>query len=120
MAAAIAILVIIALVAGVALTLFLRSLVSEESSTKAQLRDPDTHTVTYAIPTGVDPVVLEVALTNAGFTSMVERVGDAECLRVVCDESERARVRHVIEDVHASEYAGADLSLGRVVFEDER
>jgi len=51
---------------------------------------------------------------------VIDRVGDAECLRVECDQAERARVRSVIEAVHMSDYDGSELKLDRVVFTDER
>jgi hypothetical protein len=120
MVAAAAILVIVVLVVSVAIPMFLRSLGVEESRVEARLHDPRTHTVAFAIPNGVDPVVVRVALTRAGFTPAIDRVGDVECLRVECDESERARVRSVIESVHVREYDGSELALGHVVFEDER
>lgn len=120
MIAAAAILVVVAVVLGVAIPLFLRSWGAEESRTEARLHDPHTHTVAYAIPNGVDPVVIRVALTKAGFAAVTDHVGDVECLRVECDESDRTRLRSVVEAVHMSEYDGTELTPGHVVFEDER
>ena len=120
MVAAAVILVVIVLVVGVAIPLFLRSWGAEESRTEARLHDPRTHTVTFAIPNGVDPAVVRVALTQAGFTGVMEQVGEVECLRVECDESDRERVRSVVEAVHMTEFDGSELKLGHVVFEDER
>lgn len=120
MIAAAAILVVILVVLGVAIPMFLRSWGAEEARTEARFHDPSTHTVAYAIPNGVDPVRFKVALTRAGFTSVIERVGDVECMRVECDESERSQVRRVVEAIHLSEYDGSELKLGHVVFEDER
>jgi len=120
MVAAAVIMVVVVLVVGVAIPLFLRSWGAEESRTEARLHDPRTHTVAYAIPNGVDPVVVRLALTKAGFTSAIDRVGEVECLRVECEESERARLRNVIEAIHVSEYDGSELELGHAVFEDER
>lgn len=120
MVAAAAIILVIVLVGSVAIALGLRSWVAEESRTEARLHDPNTHTVAYAIPNGIDPVVVRLGLTKAGFVSVIDRVGDAECLRVECDQAERARVRSVIEAVHMSDYDGSELKLDRVVFTDER
>lgn len=120
MVAAVVILVVVVLVLSVAIPLFLRSWGVEESRTEARLHDPHVHTVAYAVPNGVDPVVIKVALTRAGFTSAIDRVGDVECLRVECAESDRAHVRSVIEAVHVSGYDGSELRAGHVVFEDER
>ena len=93
MPAAIAILVLFVLVVSVAIPMLLRSWGADASRTEARLHDPRTHTVAFAIPNGIDPVVVKLALTNAGFTSVIDRVGDVECLLVECDESARAGVR---------------------------
>ena len=57
---------------------------------------------------------------GAGFTCVVDRVADAEYLLVECTEAQRPQVRDVLESVHSDELHGAALSLGHVVFEDER
>lgn len=119
MVTALAIMVVALLAGSVAISLFLRSWGAEESRVQARLRDPHTHTVAFAVPKGVDPVVLKLALTHAGFTSAIDRVGKVECLRVECDESERTRVRRVIEDIHHNEYDDSELDFGHVMFEDE-
>ncbi|MDP3890538.1 hypothetical protein [Nocardioides sp.] len=119
MVTAVALLAVAVLAGSVALSLFLRSWGVEESRVQARLRDPHTSTVAFAIPNGIDPVILKLALTRAGFTTAIDRVGDAECLRVECAESERAQVRRVIKDIHRNEYDGSEVDFGRVVFEDE-
>lgn len=120
MVAAVAILVVVVVVLGVSIPLLLRSWGAEQSRTEARLHDPQTHTVAFAVPNGVDPVVVRVALREAGFTSVVERVGDGEGLLVACAEADRPRLRSVIEGVHLQDYDGSELKLGHVVFEDER
>ncbi len=55
MAAAIVFLLIVVVIGGIAINLYLRGWVRDESRREAHLRDPDTHTVAYAIPNGVDP-----------------------------------------------------------------
>jgi hypothetical protein len=112
--------VVTVVVASVAVALFLRSYVLQEVRTEARLHDPKTHTIAYAIPAGVDPVVFKVGLTHAGFTSGTDRVGDAECLIVECAPAERDTVRGVIEAAHATAYDGSELKLEHIVFEDER
>jgi len=54
MIAAGAFLSVLALVAIVAVALSLRSVVEDHERTESRLRDPRTHTVTYAIPNGID------------------------------------------------------------------
>jgi hypothetical protein len=116
MIAALVIVVVIVLVLGIGVPAFLRSWGAEEARTEARLHDPHTHTVAFAVPNGVDPAVIKAALTRAGYTSVTDRVGDAECLVVECAPHERDRVRGVIESVHVSPTGGG----GHVVFEDER
>jgi len=120
MIAALAIILVVVLVLGVGIPMFLRAWGAEEARIETHLHDPATHTVAYAVPNGVDPAVVKAALTKAGFTSGTDRVGDVECLLVECEESERSRVRSVVEGVHLSQYDGSDLKLTHVVFEDER
>lgn len=120
MATAIVFLVVVVVGGTIAINLFLRSWVREESRSEAHLMDPHTHTVAFAIPTGVDPVTAESALASAGFNSGHGRVGMVECVRIECDESQRNRVRKVLEGVLMTSYDGSLLPAGHVVFEDER
>lgn len=120
MAAAIALAVIVLVVVGVAINLYLRTWVAEESRTEAHLHDPRTHTVAYAVPNGIDPAVIRTELSRASFSTGVERVGALECLRIECEEGDRARVRQIIEGIRLSRYDGSELERDHVVFEDER
>ena len=120
MAAALVLLLLVVAMGGIAISLYLRSWVREESRREAHLRDPRTHTVAYAIPDGVDPVTVESAMSRANFTSMVDRVGMVECIRIECDESQREQVRSVLEGIPMTAYDGSQLEAGHVVFEDER
>ena len=120
MVGAIIFLVIVALVAGVAMNAYLRSWVQAESRTEAHMRDPHTHTVAYAIPNGVDPVLVKVELSRAGFNTGIGRVDGRECLHIECERQQRERVRGLIEGLHLSAYDGDALKIGHVVFEDER
>jgi hypothetical protein len=98
----------------------LRRLVREESEVERRLRAPDTHTVSYAIPDGVDAGDLRVAVGRAGFPGMVVLAGFGQCLKVECAEGDRARLREAIEGAHESAYDGTELDLHPVIFEDER
>jgi hypothetical protein len=120
MVAAALVLVVLILVLWIAVPLLMRSWGAEQSRTEARMHDSRTHTIAFAIPNGVDPVVVRLPLSKAGFTSALDRVGDAECLLVECSESERGRLRDVIEGVHLGAYDGTELTQGHVVFEDER
>lgn len=120
MAPAIIILVVVVVGVTIAINVFLRNWVREESRREAHMRDPHTHTVAYAIPNGVDPVTAESALARAGFSSVVDRVGMVECIRIECDESQRDQVRRVLEGISMTAYDGSPLPAGHVVFEDER
>ena len=120
MAPAILLLVVLVVGGSIAVSLFLRSWVREESRREAHLKDPRTHTIAYAIPNGMDPVTLETALALAGFSSGHDRVGMTDCIRIECDETQRDRVRSILEDVSTTTYDGSLLPAGHVVFEDER
>lgn len=115
-----AILVTGVVVVSIAIALFLRSWVLTESETETRLHDPRTHTIAYAIPNGVDPVVFAVAVDKAGFTSVTDRVGNAECILVECPESERVHLRTVLEAIPVPQYDGSPARAAHVVFEDER
>ena len=119
MAPALLLLVVVVVGGSIATALFLRRWVRDEAQREAHLRDPRTHTVAFAIPTGVDPVVAESALAHAGFNAGHDRVGMVECVRIECDESQRDQVRRVLESVMTTSYDGTLLPAGRVVFEDE-
>ena len=120
MATAILFLLVVVVGGSIAISLFLRRWVLEESRREAHLRDPHTHTVAFAIPTGVDPVTPVTALAQAGFNSGHDRLGMVDCIRIECDESQRDRVRSVLQDVFMTQYDGSLLPAGHVVFEDER
>jgi hypothetical protein len=120
MAPALLLLLVVVVVGGIAINLYLRTWVREDSRREAHLRDPGTHTVAYAIPNGVDPVVIETALSRAGFACFVDRVGMTECVLVECDEAQRDEVRRVLETIPMSTYDGSPLQVEHVVFEDER
>jgi len=121
MVAAIVFLLIVVVIGGIGSNLYLRSWVREESRREAHLRNPDTHTVAYAIPNGEDPVRVASALSMAGLTSGIDRVGLAECVRIECPESQREQVRGVLEGVPTNTSDGdSALHTRHVVFEDER
>lgn len=98
----------------------LRSYAAKESATDARLHSPGTPTLTYAVPLGVDPAVIEAGLAHAGFTSMLDRAGTSHSLIIECDPEDRELVRSVIEDVYVKEYGNTSgLHLGRASFQDE-
>lgn len=120
MIAAGALLSVLAIVAIVAIALSLRSVVADHERIESRLRDPHTHTVTYAIPNGIDPVVFAVALKRCGYVTMVEELGANQGLRVECAEADREQVRRAIAGVAVNAYDGSGLKLDHVAFEDER
>ncbi len=120
MAAAILLLLFVMLIAGIGINLYLRTWVREESRREAHLRDPDTHTIAYAIPNGVDPATIESALARADLISGVDRVGMVHCVRIECNDSQREKARGVLEGIRMNVYDGSQFQAGHVVFEDER
>lgn len=120
MIAAAVIIVLALLVGSVVIGGALRRLVRDEADVERRLRTPDAHTLSYAVPNGVDPGDLRVAATRGGFTSVMATSGTRECLLVECEEGDRGRLRRLIEDVHKTAYDGSELDLHPVAFEDER
>jgi hypothetical protein len=115
-----AILIVLVLVITFAVAAGLRGLVFAEARTEARLHAPSTHTVSYALPTGVDPALVKGALSRAGFTSAVDSAGTHQCLLVECAADDRDRLRTAIASAPETDYAGSGLALQQVVFEDER
>jgi hypothetical protein len=111
---------VVGLAVSVVIAMLLRSWVLTESETETRLHDPRTHTIAFPLPAGVDPVVFAIAVDRAGFPSVTDRIGDAECLVVECPESERAHLRTVLETVHVPQYDGSAGGDAHVVFQDER
>ena len=100
------------------LVMSIRSASLEEERTWTRLHDPESRTVAYAVPDGVDPAVILTALQTAGFTGVVDPTGTTEHVVVACEEADRRRLRSVIEAA-STHYDGSALRE-RVVFEDER
>jgi hypothetical protein len=112
--------VLLPLIVTVVAAAALRRVVRDESDVERRLRAPGTPTISYAVPNGGDPAHLRIALGRAGFASALSHSGTRECLLVECPETDRDRVRKVIEKVHESAYDGSELDLHPAVFEDER
>jgi hypothetical protein len=119
MVVAMGILFLVFVVALVAVAMGLRRWTLDEARTEARLHSPETHTVAYAVPEGQDPVFVMAALKHAGFTVVEDLSEGQERLLVQCAESDRGRVREVIEHVHRTAYDGAEVAE-HVSFEDER
>lgn len=105
---------------GVVLALALRSWTLGEAKTEARLRLPETHTVAYVVPEGQDPAIVMAALTHAGFVSVTDIEHGTRQLLVECTESDRAKVRSIIEHVDRAGFDGPEMHVGHVSFEDER
>lgn len=115
----IAILTMGALVIVGGVLLGLRTWVLDEAKLEQRLRAPQTHTVDFEVPNGWDPAPLKAALTHAHFTSLTRTGAGLEHLTIACEERDRARVRAVLENVHAAGATGPDECLGHVRFTDE-
>lgn len=99
--------------------LALRNFVLDEAKTEARLRSPETHTLDYEVPNGQDPAPLRAALAQAHFTAITRDDGRSEHVTIAAEEGDRARVRDVLEHVHAAGATGPDESVGHVRFSDE-
>lgn len=120
MAIGIAMFVVGFLVVGVVVIAALRSWGRDEAATEARLHSPGAHTVAYVVPDGQDPAVLMASLTHEGFVSVTDIAGGTERLLVECEESDRGRVRSILEQVERRNFDGSRLPAGHVSFEDER
>ena len=117
------VLVLIVVVAIVAALIFMsmRSTVEELEDADVHLHDPDTPTVLYPVPPGVDGVALTGALNVAGFESTVDlSPTGTELVRVECTPDQRERVREVIAHVHVGDGPDVETAYGKVSFVDER
>jgi len=119
MIAAVVITVLVLLVVSVAAAGGRRRLVLDESSHEHRRQDPTVHTVTYAVPNGIDPVDLKGAIARGGFRA-ISMIGARHCLLVECPAADRDRLRQVIESAPETAYDGTEPDLHPVVFEDER
>jgi hypothetical protein len=117
---AIFLVIFLALVITIVIAGALRRLVRDEADVERRLHAPDAHTVSYIVPSGVDPGGLRGALLRGGFSSAVATADTHQCLLVECHTGDRDRVRQLIEGVHETAYDGSELDVHSVVFEDER
>ncbi len=115
-----AILVVVVLVAGALAAVALRRFVLDDAATEKRLRAIGAHTVSLAVPDGIDVADLRAAASRGGFVSTVTDADAHQCLLVQCEESDRTRLRHLLEQAHDAAYHGAEPHLGPVVFDDER
>ena len=111
---------VVVVVAGVLVAVALRRLVLDDAAHEQDLRSPGVHTVAFAVPNGVDVADLRAAASRGGFVSTVTDSEAHQCLLVQCEDSDRARLRHLLEGAHDAAYHGTELHLEPVVFDDER
>ena len=119
MVAAIAIVVGIILILLVVGPWLFKAVTDIERDIEEHLLDPRTPKVVYDVPNGVDAAVLSTALEHAGFPCAIEFVRGEEMLLVECHDSERERVRMVLDDANHKAYAASGLSIGTVRITDE-
>jgi hypothetical protein len=91
--------------------LALRQWGQEDVRTEDRLRSPGAHTLSYVVPAGQDPAPLRAALGHEHFSTVLGRGDSGHCLIVECEESERGRVRQILE--------GSLLESRQVLFQDE-
>lgn len=106
-------------VIGLVFMLALRKWTFAEARTEARLRSSDTPTVAYVVPHGQDPALLMTALVREGFVSVPDIVGGVERLLIECDESDRARLRRILEHVDRTGTGGTAMHAGRARFDGE-
>lgn len=118
MIAIVGILFLVVVVAVVLVMGGVRRWVLDEGATEALLSDPETHTLSYLVPNGQDPVALITALAHANFTTVTDTHGGIERILVACEETDRAQVRQVLEEASTAAASGTRMT-DHVRFEDE-
>lgn len=116
------VLLLIVIVAVVAALVFMsmRETVAEIEDADIHLHDPDTPTVLYQVPDGVDAAALKGVLHVAGFESVVDpSPTGTELVRVECEPPQRERVREVIAHVPVGDGPDVETTFGPVRFVDE-
>jgi hypothetical protein len=107
-----------ALAFPVLFVLALRTWGKEKAETEKALLAPQAHTVSYVVPEGEDPTFVRVALSHAGFVSVLDRSGEQR-LVVRCESGQRERVRAILEEVDHPSYDGHHDQAAHVHFVDE-
>ncbi|MGZ4428479.1 MAG: hypothetical protein ACXVXC_04560 [Nocardioidaceae bacterium] len=107
------------IVVALIVLLGLRRWTFDEARTENRLRQPGAHTLTYIVPEGQDAAVLVAALVHAGYTSVTDVYGGFERLLVACEEKDRAQVRSILEHVDRAGFAGPEMHVDHVRFQDE-
>ena len=98
----------------------LRRATFDEAREETRLRDPRNTALSYAVPDGQDPAVLSAALAGAGFRSLGILQHGVERLLIDCpSEDDRGRVRDIIEHVRRTGFAGDEIVVSHVRFDDE-
>ena len=116
---AIYLLLVLAIV-SIAIAWGLRRVVTDLDETDRSLHSPGASTVSYLVPDGQDPAVLEAALQHVGYASISDERAGRTFLVVDCqDDADRTVVRRVIEDVHTTSFDGVPVRVGPVSFVDE-
>ncbi len=107
------------LAVGLVFMLALRNWTYAGARTESRLRSPDVPTVTYAVPHGQDPAVLIAALAADGFVSVLDLGPVRSRLLIECAETDRAKVRSIIDHIDHAGLDGAGTHPGPVRFDDE-
>ena len=92
---------VLAIVALAGIVLYVvREQARKHDEVDRELHDAHAPTLEYAVPLGVDPVVLVAALEQAGYSTTVDARGGPQLLLVKCPrgaDRERDQVRSVLE-----------------------
>lgn len=112
--------IVIVAIVGALIFMSMRETVEELEDADIHLHDPDTPTVLYPVPDGVDAAALKGVLHVAGFDSVVDlSPTGTELVRVECEPGQRERVREVIAHVPVGDGPDVQTSFGPVRFVDE-
>src|SRR5262245_19908214 len=107
------------LAVGLVFMLAVRTWTYAGALTNAPVRSTDTLPDTYALPHGQDPAVLIAALAGEGFVSVIDLGPVRSRLLIECAETDRAKVRSIIDHIDHAGLDGAGTHPGPVRFDDE-
>lgn len=125
MVGAVLVLLLITVIAVIVFWMSMGATVAESRDREHRLNEPETPTLLYAVPAGVDPAMIRVSLEVAGFESVVEEVVEdqerVELIRVACLPDQREAVREAVAHAPVDNDNSADLEdvYGEVHFLDE-
>ena len=120
MVATIAVVLGVVVIGLVVVPWLMKAVADMDKAEETHLHDPETPTISYEVPNGVDAAVLCTALDEAGHSSVLEFVRGEERLLIESRPAERESIRRVLADATERAYGTQGMVVGAVRVTDER